>query len=493
VPIRLYDTLSGELKALRAPGGAPIKLYQCGPTVYASPHIGHARPAVMYDTLVRYLKYRGYEVVHVLNFTDVDDKIIQRAQREGRAPLELAAAYAQEYLEIMDLLGVERADYYPRVSEHIEDIIRLVQGLIEKGYAYVAAGDVYFDVTAFPEYGQLSNRRLEELLAGARVEVGAHKRHPGDFALWKAAKPGEISWESPWGPGRPGWHIECSALALRYLGETLDIHGGGTDLIFPHHENERAQTEAYTGKSPFVHIWMHCGLLQLSGDKMSKSTGNVVAARAAIERYGPEAVRFYLLSSHYRKPVNFDAERLEHARRGWERLRNALRNIEAALVQAGAADSEPAAEEVVPAVAAVLSGPARELITQVQTVEGRFQAAMDDDLNTSLALAALFELAGAANRYLGGLSGAPDELGVQLLRLARQRLQRLGQVLGIVGSRETAGQGALTEQLIELLVEVRSLARSQRQWELADLIRDRLQALGITVEDTPAGTRWYRN
>jgi cysteinyl-tRNA synthetase len=483
----LYDTLSGNIREL-SKDEEPIKLYQCGPTVYDSSHIGHVRPAVTYDSLVRYLRYRGYSVIHVLNFTDVDDKIIRRAQEEGRDPMELAEHYIDEYLETMDMFGIERADHYPRVSTHIEEITAVVETLIEKGHAYVVEGDVYFDVRSFEDYGKLSNRRPEELLAGARVDVDERKRHPADFALWKAAKPNEISWDSPWGQGRPGWHIECTALVLKYLGETIDIHGGGTDLIFPHHENEVAQAEAYTDHPPFARIWMHCGLLQLGGEKMSKSEGNIIDAREVAETYGAEAVRFFFLSSHYRKPLDWDVESIENARRGWERFRNSIRNIENVLEgeMGGVPDNELEKLDQ-----AELSDYQVDLLEQVQGVETQFVEAMEDDFNTSRAIAALFELAGSANKQLEQIKGSPTESDRVLLGAAHSRLTTLGEVLGIYGLTSAGAAGELVEELLELLLDVRGKARAQEQWELADLIRDELQTLGIVLEDTSDGTRWY--
>jgi len=486
--IRLYDTLSQQTREVEV-DDEPIKIYQCGPTVYATAHIGHARPAVVYDTLVRYLRYRGHSVTHVVNFTDVDDKIIARASEESRSPLELAEQYIEEYLETIDLLGAERADYYPRVSEHIDDIVDVVQGLVDKGHAYESGGDVYFDVSSFPDYGKLSNRQLEELIAGARVEIGEGKRDPADFALWKAAKPGEISWPSPWGPGRPGWHIECTALVLTYLGESIDIHGGGTDLVFPHHENEIAQSEAYTGKKPFAKIWMHCGLLQLAGDKMAKSEGNVISARDAIKQHGAETIRYFMLSSHYRKPLSWDQQRLENARNGWERYRNAIRNIRARLP----GERHPGSTSGLTGIdTEKLPESAQKLADQVSTIVSRFNAAMEADFNTSLAIARLFELAGAANRYLETTAGrelSTDE--VLLLEAALTQLATLGDVLGIYGAAGREADDTLLASLVDLLVRIRSDARAQSNWALADFIRDELDGLGVTLEDTADGTRWF--
>ncbi|MCS7206883.1 MAG: cysteine--tRNA ligase [Dehalococcoidia bacterium] len=450
--MRLYDTLTAQKRDF-APLEGEVKMYVCGITPYSPSHVGHAMSYVYFDVLRRWLEARGWKVRHVQNFTDIDDKIIQRAQREGLTTQELADRYIAEYFEDMDALNVQRAHIYPRATESIGLMIEMIQRLIQKGHAYESQGDVYFRVLTAKNYGKLSHRTLEGMMAGARVEPEAGKEHPMDFALWKAAKPGEPWWDSPWGKGRPGWHIECSAMSLRYLGETLDIHGGGQDLIFPHHENEIAQSEAYTGKEPFVRWWVHNGLLRLGLDKMSKSLGNLVTIKEALARFSPDALRMFFLSSHYRSPLTWSEEGVASSERAVERLRAALRE------GPGPAD-----------------GPPFDPTPFVQ----RFTQAMDDDLNTPQALAVLFDLARELNRAREG--GASVVHGIETLR-------QLAGTLGLT-LREPVKTDLTARPFIDLLVEVRGELRKTRQYALADRIRSRLLDLGIVLEDTPQGTRW---
>jgi len=450
--MRLTNTLSGQKEEF-IPGGSPVKMYVCGPTPYDSAHIGHAMSYVVFDVLRRYLEYRGYAVKHVQNFTDIDDKIIARAREAGVSPFDLAEKYIAEFFQDMDDLNVARAHVYPRVTREIPDIIAAIKSLVEKGFAYVTpAGNVYFSVRKYPRYGELSHRRPDEMLAGARVEAGEDKADPLDFALWKAARPGEPAWESPWGPGRPGWHIECSVMSRKYLGDELDIHGGGQDLIFPHHENERAQSEALTGHVPFVRYWVHNGLLQLGGEKMSKSLGNLITVREALERYSADGLRVFILSSHYRRPLLFSEEAVQAAARGAERLRFAAR--------------EPARGDA-------------PLDFDPDGFRARFIEAMDDDLNTPEALAALFDLAREVNRA--------REAG-RNIRPAQEVLLELAGVLGL--RLEIPAAELAARPFIDLLVEVRSELRSRKLFDLSDRIRDRLRELGIILEDTPQGTVW---
>ena len=470
-------------------------MYVCGITPYAPTHIGHAMSYVVFDVLHRYLESKGYQVDYVQNFTDVDDKAIQRAQERGVPVEELVQEYIDDYLHVMDALNVLRADRYPRATEEIPRMIEVVQVLVEKGYAYAADGDVYFRVRRFESYGQLSGRNLDELMAGARIEVGERKEDPLDFALWKASKPGEPSWESPWGLGRPGWHIECSAMSTKYLGVTLDIHGGGQDLVFPHHENEIAQSEAYTGKHPFARFWMHNGLLQLGEEKMSKSLGNLVTVAEALERHSADAWRLFFLGSHYRSPLVYTEESLIATERGAERLRNALMETP--------------------------DGGGVEL--ECEEFRHRFIEAMDDDLNTPQAIAALFDLAREINR--GRDEGMP-------VREAQEALQELGSVLGLTfqegpqrgpqvealvelgkemaGPLRVAGEEELADDIeaglapealsdggrdaaVKVLADARERLREARRYELADRIRSHLAELGVLLEDTPQGPRWrYR-
>ncbi len=452
--MRLYNTLTGDVQEFSSGDGKSVKMYVCGVTPYSSTHVGHALSYVVFDVLRRYLEHKGYEVRHVQNFTDIDDKIIQRASEQGISSEELAERYIADFFETMDALGIQRAHVYPRATQEIGPIIETIRGLVDKGYAYPAGGDVNFRVTRFQEYGKLSHRTLDGMIAGARISVDEQKEHPGDFALWKGAKPGEPAWDSPWGPGRPGWHIECTSMATTYLGESLDIHGGGQDLVFPHHENEIAQSEAATGIEPFSRYWVHNGLLQLGDDKMSKSLGNLVSAEDALERYSADSLRLYFLSSHYRSPLNYSDEGAASMERSADRLRRSLEHN-------GVDAEEP---------------------LDAAPYEERFMAAMDDDLNTPRALAALFDLAREINRTHAGRSVKP----------AQRCLRRLGGILGLTfAERRSPGTDHVgIEPFIELLLATRDELRKAKQFALADQIRDGLGRQGITLEDTPQGTLW---
>jgi cysteinyl-tRNA synthetase len=461
--LRIYNTLTRQKEEFQPLEPGIVKMYVCGPTVYADAHVGHAMSALVFDIVRRYLIYKGYDVRFVMNFTDVDDKIIQRARQSGIDPFALAEHYIQQFQEQLRALNVLPATVHPRATQTIPQIQQMIQGLIEKGYAYAPGnGDVYYRVTRKPDYGKLSGRKLEEMQAGARIEVGEQKEHPMDFALWKAAKPGEPAWDSPWGKGRPGWHIECSAMNLAYLGEQIDIHGGGNDLIFPHHENEIAQSEAYTGK-PFVRYWMHNGMLQLGGEKMSKSLGNLVTIEEFLKEHEGDVMRMLVLNSNYRAPLSFTPEAIEAAEKGLERLRSALR---------------PAA----PAAAGVAAEVAEALKNQAEATRQAFEQAMDDDFNTAAALAALFELVRAINTARD--QGATQEQ----LQPAQEMLLRLAGVLGLRLEKKKEAPDVVP--FVELLIEVRNELRKQKLWALSDLIRDRLKALGILLEDTREGTTW---
>ena len=453
--MKLYNTLSGTVEEFVPADGNQVKMYVCGVTPYSSTHVGHALSYVVFDTLRRYLEHKGYEVRHVQNFTDVDDKIIQRAQEAGVSEDELVEEFIGDYFRTMDALNIQRASEYPRATREIPRIIDAIAGLIDRGHAYPAAGDVYFRVTSKDDYGKLSHRSLDSMIAGARIQVDENKEHPMDFVLWKGAKPGEPSWESPWGPGRPGWHIECTAMSLEYLGEQLDIHGGGQDLVFPHHENEIAQSECYTGAKPFSRYWMHNGLLQLGSDKMSKSLGNLVSVVEALERYSPDAMRLYFLSSHYRSPLAYSDEGAAAVERSLDRVRHALTPGNG-------------------------SGPQIDASPH----RARFAAAMDDDLNTPQAIAALFDLARDINRGRGDGQSIDD---------GQAALRELGAVLGLTFIDRAVGDADLTAApFIDLLVSVRSELRAARQFALADQIRDGLAEQGVTLEDGPQGTQWQR-
>lgn len=450
--LRILNTLSGQKEEFVPQDSSQVRMYVCGITPYADSHIGHGMSYVVFDVIRRYLEHRGYGVRHIQNFTDIDDKIIERAQTLGITPEELAGGFIQSYFEDMDLLGVERAHEYPRATGEVPAIVKMVEGLVEKGYAYASDGDVYYRVGTFEGYGKLSHRTLDGMMAGARIAVIESKESPLDFTLWKGAKPGEPAWDSPWGPGRPGWHIECSAMSLGYLGESIDIHGGGADLVFPHHENEIAQSEAFTGVAPFARYWVHNGLLQVSEEKMSKSLGNLVTIREVVARYGADAFRTFVLMSHYRSPLMWSEEGLAASGRAVERL-----------IRAAHGD-------------AVGTGTALE----VEPYRERFTAAMDDDFNTPQALAALFDLARDINR-------AAEE--ARDVASARVLLQELSGVLGFTLQRGSmAGQDVAP--FIELLIETRAALRTERQFAMADRIRDQLTALGVTLEDTPRGSEW---
>jgi cysteinyl-tRNA synthetase len=462
--LRVYNTLTRqkEMFAPLVPG--KVSLYVCGPTVYAKAHIGHAMSALVFDIVRRYLEFRGYEVRHVMNYTDVDDKIIQRANQEGVDPFDLAERYTREYDQHLGDLNILRATVNPRATQEMETIINMVQNLVAKDYAYEVDGDVYFRVERDADYGKLSGRRLDDMQAGARISVDERKENPMDFALWKAAKPGEPAWESPWGQGRPGWHIECSAMNLTHLGEQIDIHGGGNDLIFPHHENEIAQTESLTDK-PFARYWMHNGMLQLSGEKMSKSVGNLITIEEFLSKHDGDALRMLVLNSSYRNPLTYNDEVVEQTNKALERLRSGLRPAQPA--SQGAPQNQLAA-----------------LAQQVEKTEAGFVEAMDDDFNTAGALGHMFELVRTINQARD--AGASDAE----LSAAQTTLLKLGDVLGLrlVAETKTGGQA---EPFVDLLLEIRAELRQQKLWALSDLIRDRLVELGVVIEDSRSGSAWH--
>jgi cysteinyl-tRNA synthetase len=444
-----------------------VRLYACGPTVYDHFTIGNARPFILFDALRRYLKYKGYRVIYVLNITDIDDKIINRAAAEGITPKEVAEKYTKSFFEDLKLLGVEKADYHPKATEKIPEMISFIQELIERGYAYQANGDVYFRVRRFRGYGKLSGRSLDELSIGARMEdVHKNKEDPLDFALWKGSKEGEPSWESPWGQGRPGWHIECSVMASSILGDHIDIHAGGEDLIFPHHENEIAQTEAKTGK-PFAKYWMHNGLVMYEGEKMSKSLGNFEYARDVVRKYGREAVRLFYLSKHYRKPINFTHEGMEDAKRAVERVYNLLEEIDFELKKA----PEKKTENI-------------EFKNYLDKVKEGFIEEMDDDFNTAGAVGVIFELVRETNTF------KQEYKDPHLLEQAADLIRELGEILGLFQGQEGIKGIGIERELIELLIEVRGDLRAKKEWELADKIRSRLKEFGIALKDKEENTIW---
>ena len=456
--LKVYNTLTRQKEDFM-PLGETVKMYVCGPNLYGPCHVGHALSYIVFDAIRRYLEHSGYAVRHVQNFTDIEDRIIVAAQTQNTTVTELAELYIARFLQEMDALNILRAHVYPRATRVIPKMQEVIQGLIAKGHAYVLEnGDIYFRVTSHPTYGALSGQLLDDMQAGARIEPDPRKEHPMDFALWKAAKPGEPSWPSPWGPGRPGWHIECSAMSMQYLGEQLDIHGGGQDVLFPHHENEIAQSESFTGKVPFVKYWLHNALLRISGDeeKMTRHLGNIVSVREALERYSPDAIRLFVLSSHYRSPVAWSDEGVQAAEKGVERLRSAVR------------ESEVAGKSASPVLQQAVEG-ARLAFTEV----------MDDDFNTPQAIAVLFDLARETNR-------ARDEGFAVSEGLAA--LRELAGVLGLTLQERPAQLEA--RPFVDLLVAVRGDLRAAKQWALTDRIRNGLRELGVTLEDGAQGTTW---
>ncbi len=475
--IKVYNTLTRSKEEFIPREEGKASIYACGITPYDYAHIGNSRPAVFWDCVRRFLKYRGYKVNFIQNFTDVDDKIINRAKQSGKDPLELAKEFSQVYLEDLGKLGVLPADRYPRVSEHIPEIIEMVQVLINKGFAYVLNGDVYYEVAKFNEYGKLSGRNPEEIQAGARIEVNESKKDPMDFALWKAAKPGEIFWDSPWGPGRPGWHIECSAMSIKYLGTEFDMHGGGEDLVFPHHENEIAQSEAYMGVS-FAKYWLHNAFVTVSGERMGKSVGNFSTIHDVMEKFSPKVVRFWLIGTHYRNPISFGEEELTAAAHGLERLENAKFNWEHLLraEPIGENDSQPELEGV------------KKAISQA---EEDFIAGMEEDFNTPQALASLYDLVREINRWTQDREFQLTDSAKNLLKEALDCLTTLGgKVLGLFV--ETHNESSAADEEIEDLITSRAEAKKNKNWALADQIRDELKTKGILIEDTPQGVRWRR-
>lgn len=477
--IRVYNTMTREKSVFVPVHPGEVRIYVCGVTPYNHPHIGNARPAVTWDIIRRYLKYIGYKVTLIQNFTDVDDKIINKANAEGATWKVISDRYIDAYFKVIDALGVERVDKYPRVSDHMEDIIRMVETLIEKGHAYELDGDVYYDISTFADYCKLSGRNVDDMLAGARVEVNEGKKNPGDFAVWKAAKPGEPAWDSPWGPGRPGWHIECSAMSTHYLGNTFDFHGGGSDLIFPHHENEIAQTEGATGET-FVHYWLHNGFITINSEKMSKSLNNFFLVKDVLEKYSGDALRFFLMSTHYRSPLDFSDDRLEEAETNMARLTDVIARAK----ELAAAEGEAKTPE-----AAALREAAEKAMAD-------FHAAMDDDFNTGLASSTVFDLAKAVNIYYTAVQGGLAVDG-ETAKFAAKNLKEIMGVLGILDKAWSRKANAADDEdfrkLMDVVLEIRQDARAEKQYAMADKIRDKLAAIGITIKDTPAGAKWEKH
>ena len=482
MPIELFNTFTGR-KELFRPAGDVVSMYVCGLTPKNHPHIGHAWLFVSVDVMRRYLELSGYKVDHVQNFTDVVDKNIEAGHRDGISPEQAAARYIESYWTGMDKLNVLRPTHTPYATEYIPNMLKLIQGLIEEGYAYEAGGDVYYRVDRFPAYGKLSGNTIDKLAAGARVEPGEHKEKPYDFALWKAAKPGEPMWDSPWSQGRPGWHIECSTMIHQVLGESIDVHWGGRDLIFPHHENEIAQSEAYTGRQPFVRLWMHVGLMQTGSEKMAHSLGNFVTIHDMIDEFGADVLRMYLVSEHYRTPVTFTTELVGRAGERLKRLKSAERNLAYLAGQCRAEGEVFAAGKLVDALA-----------DQAEQSERQFREAMDDDLNTPRAIAAIEALAKQINTTNDQVAREPDLATAELaagLHTAGDAFHRMTGVLGLILDVEADEQEAGDAE-IQSLVDQRNDARRNKDFATADRIRQELLDMGITIEDRPQGTIWYR-
>lgn len=478
--IRVYNTLKNSKEYFVPVEAGKVKMYVCGPTTYNYIHLGNARPLVAFDVVRRYFAYRGYDVTYVQNFTDVDDKIINRAKEEKLDPKDLAEKYIKAYFEDAERLGIQRADAHPRVTEHMDDIIEMVREIIKNGLAYEVNGDVYFEVRKFSGYGKLSGRSLDELQSGARIAVGEQKRDPLNFALWKAAKQGEPSWDSPWGKGRPGWHIECSAMSTKYLGKTFDIHGGGADLIFPHHENEIAQSEG-ANRCESVHYWLHNGFITINSEKMSKSLCNFCLLREVLDQFPGSVVRFYLMSTHYRSPLDFDDQKLTAAEKSLNRIHNTYRTVEEKIAalkkQSGNDDGKKAA-----------------LINICDEGKAKVIDAMDDDFNTSLALAAVFDVCKEVNTVVNERDFAGDAATVEGLEAVLAFFVEMDRIFDVFIPEEEAADedDALAGDLLTMVMTLRANARNHKDWATADFIRDELKKLGIVIEDTPQGPRWKK-
>ena len=473
--LTVYNTMTRKKEEFHPLRAGEVSIYCCGVTPYNDPHIGNARPFVTWDVIRRFLARKGYKVRYIQNFTDVDDKIIHAANREGVTWKEISDRYIAAYFKAMDALNVRRADVFPRVSETMEDILRMIETLIARGYAYATvAGDVYYRVEAFSRYGCLSGRSLEDMEAGARVEVNETKENPMDFALWKAAKPGEPSWKSPWGNGRPGWHIECSAMSVKYLGDVFDFHGGGNDLIFPHHENEIAQAEpCIDGDEKFARYWLHNGFITIDNEKMSKSKNNFFTVKDILKEFPGEVIRFFILQTHYRSPLDFSDERLREAQTALDRLRNANAVVAELTQREGTADT------------------GAELAAQAKTFLRDFDAAMDDDFNTALAISQMFGLAKEINRYHQELERGAAFDAANFGRAA-DAYHAMAAIIGIFEQEEAPADDGLTDALMDLIIGIRQEARAAKNWAVADKIRDGLKEAGVVLEDTPTGVRWKR-
>ena len=464
--MKLYNTLTRKKEIFKPVDSKQVTMYICGPTVYNFIHVGNARPQVVFDVLRRYFKYKGYDVKYLVNFTDIDDKLINKAIEENKTVKEVADQYIEEFkTDAKGLLLKEEDTIHPRATDHIDEMIEFIKDLIDKGFAYESNGDVYFDISKVEDYGKLSKKNIEDLVSGSRVEVSEIKNNPMDFVLWKSAKPEEPSWKSPWGNGRPGWHIECSAMARKYLGDTIDIHAGGEDLQFPHHENEIAQSESLTGK-PFANYWMHNGMINIENKKMSKSEGNFFTVREIGEEYDLEILRFFLLSSHYRSPMNFSKQNMEQAKSGLERLYTGKRNIEKLIKDSEVAEKN--ADE-------------KQIVDTIDSLESKFNESMDDDLNTADAISALFEVIKYANTNL------TKDISKETLEYVLEKLNMLSEVLGLLCKKEE-----ILDSEIQELIDQRNQARIDKDYKKSDDIRDELLEQGIALMDSKEGVIWRR-
>jgi len=467
-PLKVHNTLTRQKEEFVPLEKNKVRIYVCGPTVYDDIHIGNARAFVAFDVVRRYIEYKGFKVTYVSNLTDVDDKTVKRMKKTGISLQQLGEKYSDTYFKDIADLNVKKPDINPRATQHIEEIINLIQTLIDKGCAYVVDGEVYYDVSKFEDYGKLSGNKAEALKAGARIEVNPHKRNPADFVLWKKTEPKEPSWISPWGKGRPGWHIECSAMSMKYLGETFDIHAGGEDLIFPHHENEIAQSESATGKT-FAKYWLHNGWLTVNGEKMSKSLGNFITARDAIEKYGPQIVRFFLASVHYRSSIDFSDRGLRQAHRNLERLISSVENLDALKESQQKSIDD------------------KSLLKKAEETKQRFEEAMDDDFNSSLATSALFNLVKEINKFTETHTEMEGRTKRKIVKIMRSLLE---DVLGIQVKMYKPESENLVKDLMDTIFEIRQEARERGDWETSDEIRKKLKKIGFAIEDTPEGTKW---
>ncbi len=479
--LKVYNTMTRQKEEFKPLKPGEVSIYCCGVTPYNHPHIGNARPFVTWDTIRRYFAKKGYKVHYVQNFTDVDDKIINTANKEGVTWADISGRYIKAYFEAMDALNVRRADVYPRVSENMQSIIDLVQTLVDKGYAYALDnGDVFYSVEKFAPYGRLSGRKLSDMQAGARIEVDPRKHHPMDFALWKAAKPGEPSWDSPWGKGRPGWHIECSAMSLKYLGRSFDFHGGGSDLIFPHHENEIAQSQAALGDTHcFAHYWLHNGFITIKNEKMSKSKNNFFTVKDILQQYPGEVIRFFILQTHYRSPLDFSDERLQEAQTSLGRLQNTQEYVTE--LEAREADAEGTGKHT-----------AQKLAETAAQLKDEFCAAMDDDFNTALAISQMFALSKELNIYYKAVTSEGTPFDKEGFAKAADVWHAMAEVIGIFEQQADSVDDGFAEKLMDIIIGLRQEARQTKNWALADKIRDELKEAGVILEDTPQGVRWKK-